>query len=499
MTKVLFINPPQSAPAEFQYCNVKTPLGFIYMAGVLEEHGFEVRILDCPLDYQHHVPVDASTIRIGTPWPETERIVREFQPDVIGVSCAYSAFEADAFDLIGRLKQAFSSIPIVVGGAHTSANPAYVLRNPDIAVAVIGEGEISMLEIAQAVRDGRALTDIAGTAVRVEGEVRVSPRREYIQDLDRLHPAWHLLDMAAYFRHPANSEATLRRNSVDLVTSRGCPGRCVFCSIVTVWGRGWRSHGAQHVVDEIEMLVRQHGARQFRIQDDNLTLKRDRILAICDEIIRRGLDIRWDTPNGVAIWTLDEEVIAKMRAAGCYRLTFGIESGSARTQKYIGKIVPEDKIRRLVRCCHRHRVWACGTFIIGFPDETLEDIRATERLILTSGINFAFIYIAQPLPGTRMMDDFRRHGLMDNQHYGSMVGHSEYDTLHFKASEINTLLRDIHRDFYRRKFLAYLRPDILWREILSKLRTREEWAYFGRMLATVLFSYRRRHTAPVRD
>jgi anaerobic magnesium-protoporphyrin IX monomethyl ester cyclase len=497
--RVLFINPPQSAPAGFEFCNIKTPLGYIYMAGVLEEHGFEVRILDCPLEYRTHTPVDATTIRIGTAWADIAVRVRDFAPAVIGVGCAYSAFESDSFALIASLHEAFPDIPVVVGGAHTSANPAYVLRNPHVAVAVIGEGEQSMLEIAQAVRDGRPLDGIPGTATRVDGQPRIHPPREYIQDLDTLHPAWHLLDLPAYFRHPANSDATLRRNSVDIVTSRGCPGRCVFCSIVTVWGRGWRSHGAQHVVDEIEMLVRRYGARQFRFQDDNLTLKRDRILAICDEILRRKLDIRWDTPNGVAIWTLDEEVIARMRAAGCYRLTFGIESGSARTQKYIGKIVAEDKIRRLIRCCHHNRIWACGTFIIGFPDETRDDIRETERMVLTCGINFAFIYIAQPLPGTRMMEDFRRHGLMDAQRFGSMLGHSEYDTLHFKAAEINALLRDLYRQFYRRKFTAYLNPLTLWREVLCKLRTPEEWLYFLRMLANVLFAFRQRHTAPVHD
>jgi len=497
MTKVLFINPPQSAPLGFEFCNIKTPLGYIYMAGVLEENGFEVQILDCPLQYETHTPVDASTIRIGTSLPEIQAFVRDFNPSVIGVGCAYSAFESDSFDLIKQLKQWFPEIPIVVGGAHTSADPSYVLRNPDISIAVIGEGEISMLEITQAIRDGQPLTDIPGTAISIDGQIQINAPREYIQDLDALHPAWHLLDLPTYFRHPSNSDATMRSNTVDVVTSRGCPGRCVFCSIFTVWGRGWRSHSAQHVVDEIEMLYRQYNVRQFRFQDDNLTLKRDRIIAICDEIIRRGLDIRWDTPNGVAIWTLDEEVIQKMRQAGCYRLTFGIESGSLRTQKYIKKIVAEDKIRHLIRCCHRSHIWACGTFIIGFPDETLEDIQETERVILTSGINFAFIYIAQPLPGTRMMEDFRRLHLIEGQRFGSMLGHSEYDTLHFKAHEINDLLKDLYRKFYRRKFISYLNPVLFWREILSKLRTPEEWRYFWRMLSTVLFSYRQRHTTSV--
>ena len=495
--KILFINPPASTPASFAWCNIKIPLGYIYMAGVLEEHGFEVKILDCPLEHATRTPVDAATVRIGTSLADIHAVVRDFAPSVIGVGCAYSAFESDSFDLIARLKEWAPRTPVVVGGAHTSANPAYVLRNPHIDVAVIGEGELTMLEIAQAIRDGRPLAGIAGTATALDGQVRVNPPREYIQDLDSLHPAWHLLDLNAYFRHPANSDATMRRNSVDVVTSRGCPGRCVFCSIVTVWGRGWRGHSARHVVDELEMLVRQYGARQFRFQDDNLTLKRDRILEICDEIVRRKLDIRWDTPNGVAVWTLDEEVLAKMKQAGGYRLTFAVESGSVRTQKYIGKIVTEEKLHRLVRCCHRLRLWVCGTFIIGFPDETLEDIRETERVILTCGINFAFIYIAQPLPGTRMMEDFRKLRLIDTQRFGSMIGHSEYDTLHFKADDLNAMLQDLYRKFYRRKFISYLNPARFWKEILSKLRTPEEWRYFRRMLTTVLFSFRHRHTAPI--
>ena len=492
MTKVLFINPPQSTPAEYSWCNIKIPLGFIYMAGVLEENGFEVKILDCPLYYQTHTRVDETTIRIGSGLPEIENVIREFKPSVIGVGCAYSVYESDSFVVIDHIKKCFPQIPVVIGGAHTSATPAYVLRNPNVTVAVIGEGEMTMLEIAQAVRDGKPLTDIPGTAVSIHGEIKINAARKYIQDLDALHPAWHLIDFQEYFKHPVNSWATMRKNSVDVVTSRGCPGNCVFCSIVTVWGRGWRSNSAQHAVDELEMLYQQYGARHFRFQDDNLTLKKDRIIAICDEIIRRGLDIRWDTPNGVAIGTLDEEVLGKMKQAGCYRVTFAIESGSKKTQRYIGKIVSEEKVQRLVRCCQKLGIWLGGTFIIGFPEETLEDIQETQRVLLSCGINFAFIYIAQPLPGTRLMDDFIKHHLIDAVRYNSVIGFTRYDSLHFTAAELNRMHNGLYRKFYIHKMFSYLNPLILWREILSKLRTAEDWKYFIRMLATTLFSYRRR-------
>ena len=484
--RILFINPPLSQVRGNVSTNLKFPLGFLYLATPLERDGFGVKILDAPLHYRTVTRVDDTTVRIGMTFEQIAEEIRSFAPRIIGVSCAFTMCEADSFAAIDFIKQRFPSVLLVVGGAHTSANPGYVLRNRNIDLAVIGEGELTMLEIARRFRSGQALQDIRGTALVSDGQVRTNEPRDYMANLDEYGASWHLLDMAQYFAHPYNSNATMRRNAVDLVTSRGCPGRCVFCSIHTVWGRKWRPRTPGNVVDEMEMLCRQYGARQFRIQDDNLTLDKRRIMEICDEIIRRKLDIRWDTPNGIALWTLNEDVLKKMRQAGCYRVTFGIESACARTQQYIGKIVDLQRIRDAVECCHRIGLWVCGTFIIGFPHETLEEIRETERFILKSGFNFPFLYVAQPMQGTRLYEDFKAHNLLpDNFRQMSSVGQTRYDTLHFKWYELNSLLQGILLKFYAYKTLSYLNPVRLYREFVSKIRSWEDCAYVLRMAAEI--------------
>ena len=466
---------------------LKFPLGFLYLATPLERDGFDVKIIDAPLRYQTTTVLDENTVRIGMTFEQIAAEIGQYAPQIIGVSCAYTMCEADAFAMIDFIKQRFPAVLLVVGGAHTSANPGYVLRNRNIDLAVIGEGELTMLEIAQRFRAGQDLQNIRGTALVSAGQVRINTPREYMTDLDEYGASWHLLDMPAYFAHPNNANATMRRNAVDLVTSRGCPGRCIFCSIHTVWGRKWRARTAKNVVDEMELLCRKYDARQFRIQDDNLTLSKQRIIEICAEIIRRKLNIRWDTPNGIALWTLNAEVLSKMKQAGCYRVTFGIESACAKTQQYIGKTVNLQRINDAVACCHRIGLWVCGTFIIGFPNETRADIRETEQFIVKSGFNFPFIYVAQPMQGTRLYADFKAQNLLPTEFiHMSSVGQTRYDTLHFKWYELNAMVRNIHLKFYIYKTFAYLNPWRFYREFLSKIRSREDLAYVLHM-ATIIW------------
>jgi magnesium-protoporphyrin IX monomethyl ester (oxidative) cyclase len=491
--KVLFINPPQSCGIKARYSNFKFPLGFLYMAGHLEKKGFEVKILDCPLHYRKRKIVSKDTVKIGLFSKDIEREILDFKPDIVGVSCAYSAYEQDSFEIIELVRKIEpklgKKVVVVVGGAHTSANPAYVLRNNNIDIAVIGEGEEAMLEIAEKYSRGKSLDSIKGTAVRKNKNIKINQPRQYIQNLDNLKPSWHLLDMPLYFNHPDNSSVTLRQPSIDIITSRGCPGNCVFCSIHTVWGRCWRGRSVKNVVDELEFLFKKYNVRQFRIQDDNLTLDRKRILGICSEIIKRNLDIRWDTPNGIAIWTLDKEVLRMMRKAGCYRITFGIESGSKRSQEYVRKIVDMGKIKDLIDYCHKIGIWVCSTFIIGFPYETKEDIEETKRFILNSKINFPFVYIAQPYPGTDMYNDFKKENLLDSVHATSNIGNSRYNTLNFTNKELNRIRSNIYKRFYLKKTLFYLiNPMKLYSEILSKIRTYEDIKYLFKNMKSILLS-----------
>jgi anaerobic magnesium-protoporphyrin IX monomethyl ester cyclase len=246
--KVLFINPPQSISSNLKYNNVKFPLGFLYMGGVLERNGFQVKILDCPIYYKKRRAINDNTVKIGTSPEEIGEFIKEYMPDIVGISCSYTAYKSDSFetiDLVKRIsKETGRNILIVIGGAHTSANPEYVLRNKNIDIAVIGEGEETILEIAKKYKEGK-WSKIKGIAFRKNSRIKINPPRERIKDLDQIKAAWHLIDMNLYFVHPDNSLVTMRSPSVDIVTSRGCPGDCVFCSIRTVWGRKWIGRSAE--------------------------------------------------------------------------------------------------------------------------------------------------------------------------------------------------------------------------------------------------------------
>lgn len=488
--RILFINPPLSADKRLSFLNQQFPLGFLYMAGILKKEGFEVKILDCPLYYNLRRKIDDKTVKIGLFPEQIKKIIQEFKPDIIGVNCSYTMFESDSFEVIDLIKQVNSKILVVVGGAHVSSNPEFVLRNRKIDLAVIGEGELTILDIAKRLKNNKNLNDIKGTALILKDKFKINAPREQIQDLDSLEPDWSLVNFKEYFAHPDNSNVIMRKPSVNIVTSRGCPGNCIFCSVHTVWGRKWRAISSKKVVDEIEFLVKNYHVRHFRINDDNLTLDKKRIIDICKEIKKRKLDIKWDTPSGVAFWTLDKEVLKEMKEAGCYRITFGIESGCKKTIKYIRKAIDLKRVSELVGYCHEIGLWVASFFIIGFPNETKKDIEETKKYIINSNLNFPFIFIAQPYPGTDLYEDFKKEGLLDKGFADtSTFIQSKYHSKYLSPQELNKIRKDIYIQFYLRKSLKYLNPFIFYREILSKIKTFEELAYTFKIIKSLITNF----------
>ncbi|MFA4952594.1 MAG: radical SAM protein [Candidatus Pacearchaeota archaeon] len=485
--KILFIESPLSSSKEIQFPNHQIPLGFLYMAGVLEKNGFEVKVLDCPLYYNLKKYVDENTIRFGLYPEKIEEFIEDFNPDIIGVSCSFTMFEKDSFDVIDLIKKINKNILVVVGGAHTSANPEFVLRNKNIDLAVIGEGELTMLEIAQRFQNSKSLTNIDGTALMVNNKIKINRPRKQIEDLDELEPAWHLINFNDYFNHPDNSAVVIRSPSANIITSRGCPGQCVFCSIHTVWGRRWRAMSAKKVVNQIEFLSRKYGVKHFRINDDNLTLNKKRIIEICNEIIHRKLDIKWDTPSGVAFWTLDEEVLYAMKKAGYYRISFGIESGCKETIKYINKNIDLKKVNELINYCHKIGLWVASFFIIGFPFEKEKEVKDSINYIIKSKINFPFIFVAQPYMGTKLYEDFKNSGLLEKgfEDTSSFIK-TKYRTKYFSSEELNEIRKYTYIKFYLMRVIRYSNPYLFYREFLSKIKSKEDIRYVGRIIKNLL-------------
>ena len=479
--RILLINPALSGNLSSGIFTVKVPLGLAYIAGYLEKKGYKPEILDCMAYYENTEKIGDSNYRIGLPKEDICREIRRIKPDIVGVSCSYTIYEKSAFEIAQIVKENSKAI-VVFGGAHTSANPFFVLKNKDVDIAVIGEGELVFYEIAK--NYNKNFNKIGGIAFRHKNKIKINKKHEFIKNLDLIpFPARHLLPMERYLKHPQNAIANMRKPTTEIITSRGCPFKCIFCSICSVWGRSWRARSAKNVVDEIEMLVKKYGIKEIRIFDDNISWDKKRMIEICEEIIRRKLYIKWDTPNGVALATLDEEVLKKMKQSGYYKIILGIESGSEKTLRYIRKPVVLEKAREIIRICNKLGIWTWSTFVIGFPDEKKEDIEKTIEFAKKSGLNFVTFYVAQPYLGTEMYEIYKKEGLLKNGiKNSSSVTHSEYDTHYFSAEELRHLQKRAYSEFIKYRMLRYLNPINFYKEFLNRIKSLEDFVYVLRMI-----------------
>ncbi len=205
----------------------------------------------------------------------------------------------------------------------------------------------------------------------------------------------------------------------------------------------------------MESLIKTYGIKEFRFFDDNISWDKKRIIEICDEIIKRKLGIRWDTPNGVAIATLDQEVLEKMKKSGYYKIIMGIESGSETTLKFMRKPVVLNHAKEIIKICNDLGIWTWSTFVIGFPDETKEEIQKTINFAKNSGLNFATFYIAQPYPGTELYHVYEKEGLLKS-------------------------------GFIKHRVLSYLNPTKFYSEFLKKIKSFEDLSYVFRMFLNLV-------------
>ncbi|MFH0754652.1 MAG: radical SAM protein, partial [Candidatus Omnitrophota bacterium] len=271
---------------------------------------------------------------------------------------------------------------------------------------VIGEGENTFNDLLDVLAGQGVLSALDGIGFREAGKVRVVPKTKFIENLDILpFPARHLLNMEKYFGLQASHGIRHRRRFSPIVTSRGCPAKCTFCSAHRVWGHGFRARSPENVVAEMRHMKEHFGIEEILFEDDNFTLDPRRAEKIFDMMVDEKLDFVWDTPNGIAAWTLTETVIDKMKASGCCRLNFPIESGNPDVLKnIIRKPVNLEKIRPLVDHARKIGLPVGMFFVIGMPGETEEQIWDTFNFARKMGVYEPHISVATPYPGSELFD-----------------------------------------------------------------------------------------------
>jgi radical SAM superfamily enzyme YgiQ (UPF0313 family) len=409
------------------------------MAAVLEKNGYAVNIIDCQALHLSHADFE-------------QEIIKQ-QPTIIGVTSTTFTYNS-ALKVIEIAKRVHPDALALLGGVHVTFWDKQAFEEcPQIDVIVRKEGEYTLLEIADRVKENKPLTDVLGTTVKENGKITRNEDRPYIENLDDLpFPAHHLFPLSTFIRQG--------KIIFPLVTSRGCVYWCNFCSAVRMFGRRYRMRSPKNVVDEMEMLHKKYGATQLTFYDDAFSVDHERVEQICAEIRKRKLKIAWDCETRVDMVTND--LLKKMRNAGCIAVWFGVESCSKEVLSGMGKSEQAKdyvtQTKRAFRWVNDNGMMIVTNIILGFPGETRESAMETvDYVIKELNPHEIGFYIATPYPGTPLYDTVVKNGWLRVTNFDS------YDTATATYETPMMTMKDLQeiRDKAYMKF--YLRPTYVFR------------------------------------
>jgi anaerobic magnesium-protoporphyrin IX monomethyl ester cyclase len=448
--KVLLVEPASKA------LTLSPPIGLGYLASMVRKDRHEVNILDAQKE--------------GISAQETCAKINAHNPDVIGISIITPAYY-NARKIIRKIRRNYPRAKIVVGGPHASALPELTLKETGADFAIRGEGEHAFRSLVNSLsKNKKDASSLKDASYIKNGKCTIRQKISYIEDLDSIpFPAWDLMKPSSYPMKP--HQFFIRKfPTAPIITSRGCPYACDFCSASFLSGRRVRFRSARNVVSEIELLVKKYGVREIHFEDDNFTISRKHVEGICKEIIKRKLQIVWQCPNGIRMDVLNSDLVALMRKSGCYRLAFGIESGSQKILDTVGKRLDLKKADKIIRMVKDHGVEVHGFFILGFPDETKKTAEETLRFINEHPFDFVNVSLLSYLPGSRLFrEKYKKHDLK-SINWERIYYFSAEPSRFLSAAALKKLQKKAMSDFYMNvgrmaRHLRYVRieqiPDLI--------------------------------------
>ena len=402
---VCLIRPPAVESFRLSTGSICLPLGLAYVASALEMAAHQVRVIDAvgegPMvrtryckgylvglrfaDIADRVPVDAS---------------------MIGISVVFTHEWPAVVALVDHIKRAHPEIPVVLGGEHVTSMPEFCLVTSKADFLVLGEGEETVIELLSTLASGAPPHNVPGVACRDGAAIRVNPRRNRRIDLDSIaRPEWHHFDIRAYHANRFVGGMYSEHMTVPMLATRGCPYQCTYCSAPNMWTPRWIPRDPKLVADEIEFYVRQYGARNFPFQDLTAIIKKEWILAFCQEILDRGLEITWQLPTGTRSEAIDADVAAQLRKTGMINLAYAPESGSETTRRLIKKKMKTPELFDSIDAAVANDLNVSVFLVIGFPHDEArhlsENLPFIDRLV-ERGITDISVGFFMALPGTEL-------------------------------------------------------------------------------------------------
>ncbi|MFH0961569.1 MAG: radical SAM protein [archaeon] len=468
--RLLLVNPPHTLYRNSPIFSVYVPTGLLGLAANVRDLCGEISVLDCLIENPIPRKNPDGSVSCGLGFPEIARRLSEFAPDFVGIASPFASQAGNAREIAGICRKVCPGAEIIFGGPDASTRFREYLGKGVADYCVVGEGEFILRDFF------RGLSKVKGLAVRKGGKILLTPRK-FERNLDKLPlPAYDLVDLGKYLSNPRlySGRGLIPERSVPIVTSRGCPYKCTFCSIHLHMGRRFRAHSPEYVVRHIRLLYEKYGVRNFHFEDDGLSLDRKRFEKILDLLIKSGMRIKWDAPNGVRADSLDRKLIGKMKKSGCFQVKIGIESGNQRIlDGVVRKNLSLGKVVSVAKECKEAGLNCAAFYVIGFPGETIRNMEETSefalRLLRECDV-FPHLFIATPIYGTEL------HRLCVEKGYVSEVteralaestvswGENVIETGEFSKRDV----RQVLERFYRKalpEFIGYFirKPGLLAR------------------------------------
>ncbi len=460
------------------------PIGLAYVAAAVAAHGYDARVIDglgeAPQRFTYFK--DLGIKRNGI---VDEEIIARIPPEsrAIGVTCMFSYDWPFVRTLIEAIRARFPDVPVVIGGEHATAMPAFVLADcPAVDVVVRGEGEETICELLDTLFAGGDLAAVAGIAYRDGADVVSTAARRRIRAIDAIpRPRWDLIPIDNYLDHGFGFGVSRGRH-MPIIATRGCPYQCTFCSNPAMWTTAWKPRDPDAVLDEVEDYLVRYRATNIDFYDLTLIVDPRWLKRFARGIGERGLTFTWQLPSGTRSEAIDAEVATLLYQTGCRNLNLAPESGSSRMLRIIKKKVSLPRLLVTTRQCLDAGLNVKVNLIVGFPRERLWDLAQTGWLAVrmaAMGVHDCAVAIFSPYPGSEIFDDLygQDYSRLDDQFFLSLGAYSDMSKMGTAWSQLNPYVVTASRflifmAFYGVSFLARPRRVVnLVRELFSPQQT----------------------------
>lgn len=455
--KILFIKPPNFG----LYHEIERyyPVGIAYLAAALCEAGHKVKIFDCLVYTEENYVMEYETLPGGQKekvdnhpsWRNViywgarkERImesVEEFMPDIVSITSMHTPMYDSAYMVVDMIKAIYPNIIIFMGGPHPSIAYEHVLKNARVDYVLLGEGENSIVELVNCIENKIEPYDVDGIVfipqkknLRCNRELPngtkyyLKEKAEWICNLDELpFPAAHLLEIEKYER-------------ISIITSRGCPFTCSFCTVHPTVGYKYRARSPENVVKEIEWYINNFNVHKFNIEDDNFTFDYDRANKILDLIISKNLSVSINFPNGITALFLDENFVKKLVKVGIKGSFIGLETTSSERLKKLTKTFTSlERVKQIITWFRKNNSKIGASLIVGFPDQTLEEMIEDIVRLMENKVEFGTANPCYPIPMSQLYDECIDKGFISNN-----LDYTWFDEFNFPLQTNNYTREDIY-------------------------------------------------------